>query len=58
MVNYSLHMILCVEDDGVVKPATTENRFDWPVCYTVIINADVYAYIAINFFKCAQLLLA
>ena len=37
MLNYSLHMILCVEDDGVVKPATKENRFDWPVCYTVLL---------------------
>ena len=55
-------MILCIEDDGVVKSAATGKRiFNWPVCYTVlpighiIINADVYACIAISFFKRAQL---
>ena len=59
----SLNMILCIEDDGVVKSeATGKQILNWPVCYTVlqighiIINADVYACIAINFFKYAQLL--
>ena len=59
MLNYSLHVIRCVEDDGVVKPVTTEKQI-WLTCmlHCVIINADVYAYIVINFFKCTQLLLA
>ena len=56
-------MVLCIEDDGVVKSAATGKQiFNWLVCYTVlhighiIINAEVYACIAISFFKCAQLL--
>ena len=59
MLNYSLHVILCVEDDGVVKLVTTEKQI-WLTCmlHCVIINADVYAYIVINFLKCTQLLLA
>ena len=57
-------MILCIEDDGVVKSAAKGKRiFNWPVCYTVlqighiIINADVYAGIAISFFQMCTIVL-
>ena len=56
-------MILCIEDDGVVKSVATRKQiFYRPVCYTVlqigrvIINADFYACITIDFFKWTQLL--